>query len=220
MATSTARRPLPALAFLLALSLLTALVWWRVLHRSDSAKSSTTPTCSASATPSVTVLPAAASVTVTVLNSTDKTGLAAQVTGFLVTDGFKTGTPANDASSRAPVTGVAEIRYGPTGAAAAKLLTFYVAGATLVPDSRTDASVDLAVGAKYTAVASASDAAKALAAAKLSQLPPPPSSAAPSGATSTKPSSSAAAGSASPKASSSQATSTKASNTASATTNC
>ena len=28
----SARRPLPALAFLLALSLLTALVWWRVIH--------------------------------------------------------------------------------------------------------------------------------------------------------------------------------------------
>ena len=43
MATSTARRPLPALAFLLALSLLTALVWWRVLHRSDSAKAAAPP---------------------------------------------------------------------------------------------------------------------------------------------------------------------------------
>ena len=41
MATSTSRRPLPALAFLLALSLLTALVWWRVIHRSDSAKAAT-----------------------------------------------------------------------------------------------------------------------------------------------------------------------------------
>jgi hypothetical protein len=173
MATSTARRPLPALAFLLALSLLTALVWWRVLHRSDTGKPTAQSSCTASATPTATVLPAPQSVLVNVLNSTQKTGLAAQVTGFLATDGFKTGTPVNDPSPRAPVTGVAEIRFGPTGAAAARLLMFYVAGATLVPDARTDASVDLAVGAKYTAVASTADVAKALAAAKIRQLPAP-----------------------------------------------
>lgn len=176
MASSTARRPLPALAFLLALSLLTALVWWRVLHRSDTAHATASPTCSTSATPTVSVLPATATVTVNVLNSTDKSGLAAQVTGFLATDGFKTGTPANDLTARAPVTGIAEIRYGPAGAAAAKLLSYYVPGATLVPDARTDASVDLAVGAKYTAVLAATDVAKALASAKLSQLPAPASS--------------------------------------------
>jgi hypothetical protein len=186
MATSTSRRPLPALAFLLALSLLTALVWWRVIHRSDSAKAASLPTCSVSATPSVTVLPAAASVTVTVLNSTDKGGLAAQVTGFLAADGFKMGTAANDLTARAPVTGVAEVRYGPKGAAGAKLVSYYVPGSTLVLDTRTDASVDLAVGAKYTAVLAPSDVAKALAAAKLSQLPAP--STTPSGTGSAKPS--------------------------------
>jgi hypothetical protein len=186
MATSTSRRPLPALVFLLALSLLTALVWWRVIHRSDSANASVTPTCSVSATPSVTVLPAAASVTVTVLNSTDKGGLAAQVTGFLAADGFKTGTAANDLTARAPVTGVAEVRYGPKGAAGAKLVSYYVPGSTLVLDTRTDASVDLAIGAKYTAVLAPSDVAKALASAKLSQLPAP--SVTPSGTGSVKPS--------------------------------
>ena len=195
MATSSARKPLPALAFLLALSILTALVWWRVLHRSDSSKAaSSPPSCTASATPTVSVVPAPGAVTVTVLNSTDKTGLAAQVTGFLTTDGFKTGTPTNDTSARSPVAGVAEIRFGPTGAAAAKLLMFYVPGATLVPDAtKTDASIDLAVGAKYTAVASTTDVAKALTSAKLSQLPPPASSAPASGSTSPKPSGSTSA---------------------------
>jgi hypothetical protein len=187
MATSTSRRPLPALVFLLALSLLTALVWWRVIHRSDTAKATSPPTCSVSATPSVTVLPAAASVTVTVLNSTDKSGLAAQVTGFLAADGFKTGTAANDLTSRAPVAGVAEVRYGPKGAAGAKLVSYYVPGSTLVLDTRTDASVDLALGAKYTAVLAPSDVAKALASAKLSQLPAPSSTPA-AGTGSAKPS--------------------------------
>lgn len=206
MASSSARKPLPAVVFLLALSLLTALVWWRVLHRSDSGKAAASPaSCSASPTPSLTVVPAPAAVTVTVLNSTDKTGLAAQVTGFLATDGFKTGQPANDETTRAPVTGVAEIRYGPAGAAGAKLLTFYVPGAILVPDPTvTDATIVLAVGAKYTAVAAATDVAKALASAKLSQLPAPASAA----SSSPKPSSSAAS---SPKPSSSAASSSKAS---------
>lgn len=191
MATSRTRRPLPALAFLLALSLLTALVWWRVIHRSDSSHaSSPQPSCTTSATPTLTVVPAPASVTVNVLNSTQKTGLAGQVTGFLAADGFKTGTPTNDTSSRAPVAGVAEIRYGPTGAAAAKLVSFYVPNSVLVPDARTDASVDLALGAKFTAVLSSSDVAKALAAAKVSQAAAPTGSAAPS---STAPGSSTAA---------------------------
>jgi hypothetical protein len=192
MAASTARRPLPALAFLLALSLLTALVWWRVIHRSDSADAAL-PTCTSSAAPTVTVVPASASVLVNVLNSTDTNGLAGKVTGLLAADGFKTGTPGNDSGPRSPVTGVAEIRFGPTGAAGAKLLSFYVPGAILVPDTRADASVDLAIGAKYTAVASPTDVAKSLAAAKLSQAPAPKASgsgtgaAATPGATSPKP---------------------------------
>jgi hypothetical protein len=199
------------LAFLLALSVLTALVWWRVLHRSDSAHASSPPSCTASATPTVSVLPAAASVTVNVLNSTQKGGLAAQVSGFLAADGFKTGTPANDETARAPVTGIAEIRYGPAGAAAAKLVSYYVPGATLVPDGRTDASVDLAVGAKYTAVLGPTDVAKALASAKLSQLPAPPSSSASPTSTSTSKAStplSAAASSSTVKSSSSARPST------------
>jgi LytR cell envelope-related transcriptional attenuator len=207
MATSAARRPLPALAFLLALSLLTALVWWRVLHRSDSAKaSSPSSSCSASPTPSVTAVPAPAAVTVNVLNSTTKTGLAAQVTALLAAAGFKTGTPSNDSSTRAPVATVAEIRYGPKGASGAKLVSFYVPGSVLVLDTRTDATVDLALGAKYTAVLAPTDVAKALASAKVSQLPAP---AAASGATSVKPSSTPPASSASKSSASSSASSTK-----------
>jgi LytR cell envelope-related transcriptional attenuator len=214
MAASTARRPLPALAFLLALSLLTALVWWRVIHRSDSANAAL-PTCTTSASPTVTVVPAAASVLVNVLNSTDTNGLAGKVTGLLATDGFKTGTPGNDSGPRSPVTGVAEIRFGPTGAAGAKLLSFYVPGAVLVPDTRADASVDLAIGAKYTAVASPTDVAKSLAAAKLSQAPAPAASGSGTAATSPKPTGSGAASSASSAGSASK--SAKASSSASRT---
>lgn len=173
MATSAARKPLPALAFLLALSLLTALVWWRVLHRADAAspKSSGQATCSA-AVPTTTV-PSPQAVTLTVLNSTDRTGLAASTGAGLTALGFKVTATANDTTSRAPVTGVAEVRFGPLGKPAATLVSYYVVGATLVPDSRADAGVDLALGAKFTVLATAAVVAKALAAAHLTQLPPP-----------------------------------------------
>jgi hypothetical protein len=167
---------LPALAFLLALSLLTGLVWWRVLHRSDASAGTPCPTTSTSSTPtaSITVVPAASSVAVTVLNSTQKTGLAAAVSALLAKDGFKMGQPANDLTNRAPVLGVAEIRYGPTGTSAAKLLSFYVSGAVLVNDGRTTDHIDLAIGAKYTTLTSAATVQQALIADKISQQAPSP----------------------------------------------
>ena len=60
---------------------------------------------------------------------------------------------ANDPSKRkAPK--VAEIRYGPNGAAQAKLLrTSLPKGTVLVKDKRKVATVDLALGPKYTALA-------------------------------------------------------------------
>src|SRR5581483_9430611 len=72
MAEGTTRRPLPALVCLLALTLLTALVWWRVLNRSDSHASST-HTCSSTA--AVVVLPRPNGISVTVLNSTTRSQL-------------------------------------------------------------------------------------------------------------------------------------------------
>jgi membrane protein implicated in regulation of membrane protease activity len=50
MAAAGARRPIPALIFLLLLALLTAIVWWRVLHRAE--QTSTGRTSSSCAQPS------------------------------------------------------------------------------------------------------------------------------------------------------------------------
>jgi hypothetical protein len=176
MASSKGRKPLPALAFLLALSLLTGLVWWRVLHRSDT-KASAMPVCSSSAPASpsanISVVPSPAAVTITVLNSTQKAGLAGAATTALAKLGFKTGKAANDDTDRAPVTGVAEIRYGPAGAAGAKLLSFYVPESTLVLDTRAGANIDLALGAKYTVLASTTSVKAAMVSAHISQLPLP-----------------------------------------------
>lgn len=171
------RRPLPALIFLLALALLTALVWWRVIHRADGTtskpSSSPTKTCSSAPLPPSTVVPANADVTVQVLNSTNKTGLAGTTGAALVKLGFKqAGTPGNDLTNRAPVAGVAELRFGPAGKTAADLLAFYFPGAVSVLDQRTGAVVDVALGAQFTAIATPDAVAAAMKAAKVTQAAP------------------------------------------------
>lgn len=174
--STSVRRPLPALAFLLGLALLTALVWWRVIHRSgeSSAQATTTKTCSTTAAaPPNTVLPAAASVSFDVLNSTTKNGLATTTSADLVKLGFKqAAAPANDTTSRYPVAGVAELRFGPSGKLGADLLLYYLPGSVEVPDQRAGAIVDVAVGAKFTAVATSAAAAAALKAAHVTQAAP------------------------------------------------
>ncbi|HLY33447.1 MAG TPA: hypothetical protein VKQ07_02840, partial [Jatrophihabitantaceae bacterium] len=67
MTEAPRRRPLPALICLAALTLLTALVWWRVLHR-DSGSAKAAPTCTPTATAQI--LPKPSAVTLSVLNST------------------------------------------------------------------------------------------------------------------------------------------------------
>jgi cytoskeletal protein RodZ len=172
VAAPSARRPLPALVFLLGLSLLTALVWWRVIHRADaqSAPSSAPTTCAAK--PSATVLPQPSRVTLQVLNSTERQGLAATTKTALAKLGFVVPTVANDGSGLIP--GVAEIRYGPTGLAAAKLVAYYLPGATLVNTNRTDSQVVVSLGQKFTTVATATAAKAAMVAAHVSQSPVAP----------------------------------------------
>ena len=124
-------RPLPALVALLALLLLTALVWWRVLHRggASSGAAPAPPT-----TPSAT-LPAPAGITLTVFNATNPTRARNR--------GARPHHPGRRRLQRRParrqrqpqakVPGVAEIRYGPTsegcGAPGALLLPRRPAGA-------------------------------------------------------------------------------------------
>jgi hypothetical protein len=171
--STSVRRPLPALAFLLGLALLTALVWWRVIHRSDDSgvKAVAPKTCTSTAAASTpTVLPATASVSIDVLNSTTKTGLATTTGAQLVKDGFKqSAIPTNDTTARYPVAGVAELRFGPAGKPGADLLAFYLPGATEIADTRAGAVVDVALGAKFTAVATPDAVAAALKAAHVTQ---------------------------------------------------
>jgi hypothetical protein len=144
---------------------------------SDAGGGEASPSASASAStaapepePCVTVtvtpgagLPSPAQVTTNVYNATDRAGLAAGTAEELQLRGFVIGAIDNDPLSKT-ITAVAELRHGPSGESAAKLLAFYLPGAELVDDGRQDATVDTVLGAAYTAVAPQSEVDAALAA--------------------------------------------------------
>lgn len=139
-------------------------------------------------------LPSPSQVTTNVYNATDRAGLAASTAEELQVRGFLIGVIANDPLAKT-ITGVAEIRHGPSGEQAARLMAFYLPGAELVDDGRKDATVDTVLGAMYTAVAPQSEVDAALAAPSPSPSGPGCSpSPAPTGgaATSSEPSASPA----------------------------
>jgi hypothetical protein len=175
------RRPLPALAVIGALSLLTALVWFRVLHRTDTTSSSATKSScpSSSVSPSAappSVLPVPDKVSVLVLNSTQRKGLAGAATKVLKKQGFKTGLPVDDASTyggHGLIKGVGEIRYGSAALASATLLSYYFPSASLKATDSSTATVMVSLGAKFKKVAAAAEVQRELTKAhvKLSRTP-------------------------------------------------
>jgi len=163
MAASTARRPLPALIFLLVLSVLTAIVWWRVLHRpsASSTVASPPPTAPVSCTSgrSKPALPKPSAVTVTVLNGADRDGLAGQVTSQFKARGFRTGTPDN---APAVISGVGQIKYGSSTRSAATLVGYYLPGAKLVSGG-SGSTVTVVLGTGFHALASQATVDRAVA---------------------------------------------------------
>jgi len=107
-------------------------------------------------------LPLPRTITVNVYNATTRTGLALSTSLELAARGFKTGSVANDPAKKI-IAASAEVRYGPSGAVAAKVVAAQVVGAVMVPDHRKDASVDFVLGDGYVALASPQQAAAALA---------------------------------------------------------
>lgn len=104
------------------------------------------PPCSTSAPAAPKLTPE--KVVVNVYNGTTRNGLAAKVATAFDLRGFAVGKIAND-PRHAKVSGVAEIRYGAKGKAAAQLVAAQLSGAKLVKDARRTAAVDLVLGAKY-----------------------------------------------------------------------
>jgi uncharacterized membrane protein (DUF485 family) len=90
-------------------------------------------------------------VTLNVYNSTSRPGLAVSAAAALRKQGFKIATIDNDPLGRT-ILGVGEIRYGPSGLDGAHLAALRLPGATLVQDSRMDASVDVVLGNTFKAV--------------------------------------------------------------------
>jgi hypothetical protein len=180
MADVRTRRPLPALVFLAALTMLTALVWWRVIHR-DGDQASANSSCPTQSTQNV--LPRPSTVLVSVLNSTTRTGIAKSAAASLTKDGFKISGYGND-TGHAAIAATAEIRFGPDQHSAATLLGYYFPGAKLVPgESRADGTVVVSLGTAYKAVATAA-AVKAAMAADHVTVAPSQSPVTPSGAAS------------------------------------
>jgi hypothetical protein len=104
------------------------------------------------------VLPELAAITVTVLNSTKRQGIATKAQRALVRDGFQAPAGAANDSKAYPgysgkITGVAEIRYGPDGSQGAQLLQYYFPGAKLVKTDAKDSTVLVSLGAQYKKVA-------------------------------------------------------------------
>jgi hypothetical protein len=108
------------------------------------------------------VLPRTERVTVNVFNSTPTVGLAAETAQILTARGFTVRDVANDPLD-AVLPGTGEIRFGPKGADAAQLLTFYFPGAVLVDDGRTGKRVDVSLGSGFTEIVGEAEIAAALA---------------------------------------------------------
>jgi hypothetical protein len=108
----------------------------------------TTPTRAKPAAPAL----APSKVRVNVYNTTSIDGLAARAATALRQRSFRIGTVANDPQKSRP-TGIAVVRFGPRGTAAARLVARQVSRPTLQRDSRKNATVDLVLGRGYRALA-------------------------------------------------------------------
>jgi hypothetical protein len=139
------RKPVPPLVFLLVLALAAGAAWIWVF-------SSGHTTSAASCTPAAPSM-APGTVTVHVLNASQKQGAASAVAKELQARGFQVGAPADNDRSGRSVSGVGEIRFGARGAKQAAYLKAYLPGATEYQDTRATAVVDMVIGPDYQSLA-------------------------------------------------------------------
>jgi len=152
------------LGILLLVLVLTAALagagWWLTQRDDDEpAAAKTRPTCPEPSPAPTVVAPKA--VTVNVYNATKRRGLAGTVATELRKRGFRVGEVDNDPLER-KVTGAAEVRSSTQGVDAARTVIAQVGTVVAIPDQRTDTTVDLVLGAGFTALQSRADAAAAL----------------------------------------------------------
>jgi hypothetical protein len=94
------------------------------------------------------------SVSVTVMNSSDRAGLAGQTADTLAQRGF---TIASKGNYPTPIDVPAEVLFGEAGLPAAYTLAAQIQGVSLVLDTRTDDSVELVLGPTFVRVLPAAD---------------------------------------------------------------
>lgn len=146
------RRALPALALLLALSVVAGMVWLRVLDRVDAGASSSAA-CTTSAPGN--------KVQLRVYNATAREGLAKTVATQLAGRGYAILAAENDPLAGVrPVEGPAEVRFGPSGKKLAEQVRRQVPGATLYRDAREGAVIDVVLGDRYIRLSTPGELAK------------------------------------------------------------
>ncbi|MEO6018646.1 MAG: LytR C-terminal domain-containing protein [Knoellia sp.] len=127
--------------------------WYAYSYYRDSTGTAAPRPQGAACTPFNPKAPAPGNTTVNVYNATSKNGLAGRIAAELRSRGFTVGDVANDPLGRT-VAGPAEVRFGPTGKGHAQLLVALGGkGATQLADKRKTTTVDLVLGAKFTALA-------------------------------------------------------------------
>jgi hypothetical protein len=152
-------RLLRVVAVLAVFALLGGATWYFVLRETPSKSKPKAAAC-----PTLPAKPVAATqpprtpqqivprqVTVNVYNATKRQGLAARTAAAMRQRGFVIGKIAND-PLRKTLAGSAEVRSGVKGKSRAPLVAAHVAGAVSVVDKRTDLTVDLVLGARFTAL--------------------------------------------------------------------
>ena len=130
--------------------------WWEWPPWSEWGTPEPARTVVACPTPEVTAAPVA-DVTLTVLNSTSRTGLAGSTAALLAERGFTVGAVANDTG--APIAGTAVVRHGPEGLLAARTVAAHVPAAQLVDDGRAGTAVELSLGETFEGLRPVEEAA-------------------------------------------------------------
>lgn len=139
------------LAALAVLGLVAASAWWFLLRESEPETRSQAAACGGAKPRPAVAQPAfkPQQVTVNVYNASSRKGLAAATAAALRKRGFAIGQIANDPLNR-KLAAPAEIRSGAKGRSRTPTVALQVAGARSSVDKRTDLTVDLVLGPKFT----------------------------------------------------------------------
>ena len=169
------RNYLPGILLLVALSVATLTVWVVALNRpvdveQTAACNPPPPPADANTPPTplgeqvtrsemVDVTPAKlADTTIRVLNASGQGGQAAEVAGALRDLGFAEPSAANDAVyASARLTCQGQLRFGPSGRAAAAAAWLVAPCTELFQDERSDETVDLAIGTEFSELSRGDD---------------------------------------------------------------